>query len=65
LKEYNFGGLLTVKGYITSPIMYPPGFMLGVCTYNEEITLSIGYCGQENHRLVESFLDVYLEELPG
>jgi NRPS condensation-like uncharacterized protein len=64
LKGYNFGGLLTVKGYITSPIMYPPGFMLGVCTYNEEITLSIGYCGQENHRLVESFLDVYLEEIP-
>lgn len=65
LKEYNFGGLHTVKGYISSPIMYPPGFMLGVSTYNEEMTLSIGYCGQENSRQIESFLDTYMEQLPG
>jgi NRPS condensation-like uncharacterized protein len=64
LKDYNFGGLHTVKGYITSPVMYPPGFMLGVSTYNEEMTLSIGYCGQENSRQVESFLDAYMEQLP-
>jgi NRPS condensation-like uncharacterized protein len=64
LKEYNFGRLHMVKGYITSPIMYPPGFMLGVSTYNEEMTLSIGYCGQENSRQVESFLDTYMEQLP-
>ncbi len=44
--------------------MYPPGFMLGVSTYNEETNLSIGYCGQENSRQIESFLDAYVEELP-
>lgn len=64
MKEYNFGGLHIVKGYITSPVMYPPGFMLGVSTYNEEMTLSVGYCGQENSRQVESFLDTYMEQLP-
>lgn len=64
LKEYKFGGLRTVKGYFTSPIMYPPGFMLGVSTCNEEMTLAIGYCGQENSRQVESFLDTYMEQLP-
>jgi len=64
LEEYDFGGLHTVKGYITSPVMYPLGFMLGVSTYNEEMTLSIGYCGQENSRQIESFLDTYMEQLP-
>lgn len=65
LKEYNFGELHTVKGYIASPVMYPPGFMLGVSTCNEEMTLSVGYCGQENSRQVESFLNAYMEQLPG
>jgi NRPS condensation-like uncharacterized protein len=64
LKEYSFGGLQTVKGYITSPIMYPPGFMLGVSTYKEETILSIGYCEQENSGQVENFLDAYMKELP-
>ncbi len=65
LKEYDFGELHAIKSYITSPIMYPPGFMLGVSTYDEEMTLSIGYCGQENSRQVESFLDACMEKLPG
>lgn len=64
IKEYHFGTVNVVKGYITSPIMYPPGFMLGVTTFNEEMTLSIGYCGQDNSKQVKRFLDVYLEELP-
>ena len=59
LNDYQFDKLHTVKGYITSPIMYPPGFMLGATTFNNEITLSIGYCGQENtkqiYRLLEAF----------
>ncbi len=63
LNEYSFGGLHTVKGYITSPIMYSPGFMLGVSTCKEEMTLCIGYCGQENSKQVERFLDSYIEEL--
>jgi NRPS condensation-like uncharacterized protein len=64
MKDYQFGALNTIKGYIISPIIYLPGFMLGVTTFNEEMTLSIGYCGQENSKQVKRFLDVYLEELP-
>ena len=64
LDGYRFGELHMTKGYITSPIMYPPGFMLGATTFNEEITLSIGYCGTENTKQIKRFLEAYLEELP-
>jgi NRPS condensation-like uncharacterized protein len=53
-----------VKGYITSPIMYPPGFMLGATTFNGEMTFSIGYCGQENSEQISGFINTYVEELP-
>jgi NRPS condensation-like uncharacterized protein len=64
LDKYSFGELEMVKGHITSPIMYPPGFMLGASTFNGEMTLSIGYCGQENTKQVKGFLDTYIEDLP-
>jgi NRPS condensation-like uncharacterized protein len=64
LCDYRFGGLHVLKGYLTSPIIYPPGFMLGTSTFNEEMTLSIGYCGQENTKQIKRFLDAYISELP-
>lgn len=64
LDKYHFGELEMVNGYITSPIIYPPGFMLGATTFNEEITLSIGYCGQVNSKQINEFLDSYVEGLP-
>jgi NRPS condensation-like uncharacterized protein len=64
IDAYRFGELEIVKGHITSPIMYPPGFMLGASTFNGEMTLSIGYCGQENTEQVKGFLDMYIEDLP-
>jgi len=64
LTDYSFGGLNTVKGYISSPIMYQPGFMLGATTCNGEITLSVGYCGQENQNVVKDFLEGYVAKLP-
>jgi NRPS condensation-like uncharacterized protein len=44
--------------------MYPPGFMLGVTTFNSEMTLSIGYCGRVNAKRISEFLESYIEELP-
>jgi NRPS condensation-like uncharacterized protein len=44
--------------------MYPPGFMLGVTTFNNEMTLSIGYCGRVNTQRISEFLEAYIEELP-
>jgi len=64
LSESCFGNLHVAKGYLTSPIMYPPGFMLGVTTFNSEMTLSIGYCGRVNTKRISEFLESYIEELP-
>jgi NRPS condensation-like uncharacterized protein len=64
LDKYHFGELEMVKGYITSPVMYPPGFMLGATTFNGEMTFSIGYCGQENSEQISGFINTYVEELP-
>jgi len=59
-----FGNLHVTNCYLTSPIMYPPGFMLGVTTFNDEMTLSIGYCGGVNAKRIGEFLEAYIEELP-
>jgi NRPS condensation-like uncharacterized protein len=64
INEYRFGDLFMTKGYITSPIMYSPGFMLGASTFNEEMAFSIGYCGQENTKQVNAFLDALIAQLP-
>jgi NRPS condensation-like uncharacterized protein len=64
LSETCFGNLHVTKEYLTSPIMYPPGFMLGVTTFNDEMTLSIGYCGRVNTKRISEFLEAYIEELP-
>ena len=64
LCDYNFGELQMTSGFISSPIMYQPGFMLGATTFNQEMTLSVGYCGQDNIRQVNIFLETYIAELP-
>ena len=62
--NYRFGELHTLKGYVSSPIMYPPGFMLGASTFNGEMMLSVGYCGRENTKQIENFLKTFFAELP-
>jgi len=64
LSLYGFGELIVINEFISSPIMYPPGFMLGVSTFNDEMTFSIGYCGKENRRQINRFLEIYVAELP-
>jgi NRPS condensation-like uncharacterized protein len=64
LCDHRFRELNTLKSYISSPIIYPPGFMLGVSTFNCEMTLSLGYCGRENTQQIEDFLKTFLLELP-
>jgi NRPS condensation-like uncharacterized protein len=64
LDKYRFGELEMLSGYITSPIIYPPGFMLGATTFNDEMTLSIGFCGHENSKQINWFLDAFVEGLP-
>jgi len=64
LSLYGFGKLNVINEFISSPIMYPPGFMLGVSTFNDEMTFSIGYCGKENSQQINRFLKIYVAELP-
>ncbi len=64
IRQYHFGNLEMLKDYISSPAMYYPGFMLGASTYNGEMTLSIGYCGEANTTQIQNFLDAYVAELP-
>jgi NRPS condensation-like uncharacterized protein len=64
LESYHFGGLHLSSGYISSPIMYQPGFMPGVTTCNGEMVLSVGYCGEENTRAVKDFLVAFTAEMP-
>ena len=64
LSLYRFGELNVISQFISSPIMYPPGFMLGVSTFNGEMTFSIGYCGKENSQQINRFLEIYVAELP-
>ena len=64
LSLYGFGELKVINEFISSPIMYPPGFMLGVSTFNDEMTFSIGYCGKENSQQINRFLEIYVAELP-
>jgi NRPS condensation-like uncharacterized protein len=63
LANYSFGGLDAKEVYITPPIMYTPGFMLGASTFNDKLTLSVGYCGKENTMQIQSFLDNLIEDL--
>jgi len=64
LEGYCFGELQMTGGFITSPIMYQPGFMLGATTFNDEMTMSIGYCGKQNTKQVNEFIQAYIAELP-
>ena len=64
LYDYHFRELQMTGGFISSPIMYQPGFMLGASTFNDEMTLSVGFCGEENIKQVRSFFDTFIAELP-
>ena len=64
LCDNQFGELHMTEGFISSPIMYQSGFMLGASTFNDELTFSVGFCGQENLNQVKGFLDAYITELP-
>ncbi len=64
LSDYHFGELQMANGFISSPIMYQPGFMLGATTFKDEMTLSVGYCGKENKGIIKAFLEAYTSEFP-
>lgn len=59
-----FGKIPVVDAYQVSPAIYAPGFMLGVCAYNNRLTLTVSYYkpGTPQEK-VEQFLGMMLQEL--
>ena len=39
----SFGDLIAKDGYLVSPVMYSPGFMLGVSSFGDSLTLTVGF----------------------
>jgi NRPS condensation-like uncharacterized protein len=64
INPLQFGQIVATDAYIVTPIVVPPGFMLGVSTYNKTLTLEVSYC-EPSHRTedVEAFMDLMEKEL--
>jgi NRPS condensation-like uncharacterized protein len=59
-----FGEREAVAGYMVTPIMFSPGFMLGVSTYRDVLTLTAGvYQSTVQYEKVEEFLDRIVDSL--
>jgi NRPS condensation-like uncharacterized protein len=39
-----YGHLIAVDGYLVSPLMYSPGLMVGVSSFCNNLTFSVGFC---------------------
>jgi NRPS condensation-like uncharacterized protein len=62
----DFGLLEAEDAYLITPIVFAPGFIMGVITFKEKMTCSIGFCeGSYRKELVEQFIQEFDNELPG
>lgn len=53
-----------VDAYQVSPAIYAPGFMLGICKYNNHLTFTVNYYTPSTpQEKVEQFLDIMLQDL--
>ncbi len=60
-----FGDLPVADAFLVSPALYPPAFMLGVSTFAETLTLTVGHPADPGTAaLVERFLDLVVTDLP-
>ncbi len=54
----HFGELRVRDGFLVSPALYPPGSMVGVSTFGEALTLTVGHpCAPDTASLVARLLD--------
>lgn len=60
----SFGDLQAEQGYMISPCFFSPGFMASASTYNDVLTLCVGYYqSSRDTAMVETFLDLMITEL--
>ncbi|RLI69180.1 MAG: hypothetical protein DRO63_01305 [Candidatus Gerdarchaeota archaeon] len=67
VKKYQLtlGKLQPTDAYLITPIMFAPGFIFGMMTFEKKMSFSIGFCeGSYSRESVEQFLDYFIEELP-
>lgn len=60
----DFGRVGVSDAYLVSPVMFPPGILLGVSSFNDTMTLTLGYSdARRNRSVAERFLDAVEREL--
>lgn len=63
-ERLRFGGAPVTGAYFVSPLQCAPGFLLGASTFNERMTLTIGYAdASANGPAVERLLDMVCSDL--
>jgi NRPS condensation-like uncharacterized protein len=63
-KRLSFGKIQPVDAWMYSPIMFGHGLMLGTSTFNDCMTMTIGFCkGILARQTIEGFLDAIRDEL--
>lgn len=64
-KKLIFGGLNIKDAFICGSIKYNPYFQVAITTFDNEVTLSINFCGTYNDKnKIKEFLTVFDKELP-
>ena len=63
-KRLSFGSLHLADAWMYCPIMFGHGLMLGTGTFNDRLTMTIGYCqGTLARQTIEGLLDTIVHEL--
>ena len=63
-EQLTFGDANVKYAYSIGPVMFPPDFMVGLCSFRETITLSAGFCNAGTMApVVEGFLDLMEDQL--
>jgi len=64
-EQLQMGDLKAIDAYLITPIMFAPGFIFGMITFEKKMTFSIGFCEDSYPReSIELFLDYFCAELP-
>lgn len=62
--DLELGDVGVSRAFMVSPVMFPPGFLLGASSFRDSMTLTAGFSrARANGRVVERFLDALEGEL--
>ena len=62
--NFDYGEIKPIDGYLMTPIVHAPGFIMGAMTFNETMSLCLGfYEDSYDKKLIEEFIDSIDKEL--